>query len=289
MTRVDYPEPLKRLAVQLRRLPGIGPRSAERIALWLLGGRVEGSRSAEVAEAITEAAARVRPCPQCGFLTDTPRCSICSDDSRAGGPLCVVEQSTDILPLERTGVFRGRYHALGGKLSPLDHVGPDDLAISALVARCRSTSAVAEGAGTSVEPPPAEVVLALGADVEGEATARYLADVLRAECPGLRVTRIAQGLPAGGGLESADELTLSRALTGRRELDGCADEESFFVLPACSTPDRKAGINRCKSLISSALAERIPHNGRGWSLPPRCGIEFSFDGARILFPPVPAS
>ncbi len=220
MTRVDYPEPLKRLAVQLRRLPGIGPRSAERIALWLLGGRAEGSRSAEVAEAISEAAARVRPCPQCGFLTDAPQCSICSDDSRAGGPLCVVEQSTDILPLERTGVFRGRYHALGGKLSPLDHVGPEDLAISALLTRCRGTSTVAEGAETINEPPPAEVVLALGADVEGEATARYLADVLRIECPGLRVTRIAQGLPAGGGLESADELTLSRALTGRRELEG---------------------------------------------------------------------
>lgn len=222
MTRVDYPEPLKRLAVQLRRLPGIGPRSAERIALWLLGGRAEGSRSADVAGAITEAAASVRPCPQCGFLTDAPLCAICSDDSRASGPLCVVEQATEILPLERTGVFRGRYHALGGKLSPLDHVGPEDLTIPALVARCRGNSTVAEGAEATGEQPPAEVVLALGADVEGEATSRYLADLLRAECPGLRVTRIAQGLPAGGGLESADELTLARALTGRRELEGAA-------------------------------------------------------------------
>ena len=202
MTRIDHPEPLKRLAVQLRRLPGIGPRGAERIALWLLGG-TDRTRPSDLAGAVTQAAEAVHPCPQCGFLTDETMCGICADESRAAGPLCVVEQATDILPLERTGAFRGRYHALGGRLSPLDHVGPDNLRIPALLARCRAA------------PAPVEVILALGADVEGEATARYLAELLHAEFKSLPVTRIAQGLPAGGGLESADELTLSRALTGR--------------------------------------------------------------------------
>lgn len=206
MGAVDYPPALKRLASQLRRLPGIGPRSAERVALWLLAAG-DGARSREVAASMLEAAERVRPCPSCGFFTEADSCEMCADPARAGGPLCVVEQATDILSLERTGVFRGRYHALGGRLAPLDHIGPEDLRIGPLVARCR------------VELPT-EIVLALGADVEGEATARYLAELLRAEFPALRMTRIAQGLPAGGGLESADELTLSRALTGRVSVGG---------------------------------------------------------------------
>jgi len=205
MTRIDHPEPLKRLAAQLRRLPGIGPRGAERIALWLLGGK-DRTRPADLASAMLEAAKTVHPCPECGLLTDAPRCGICADETRAGGPMCVVEEATDILPLERTGAFRGRYHALGGRLAPLDHIGPDDLRIPALLSRCRAT------------PPPSEIILALSADVEGEATAHYLAELLRAEFPSLPVTRIAQGLPAGGGLESADELTLSRALTGRVQM-----------------------------------------------------------------------
>ncbi|MBV9658488.1 MAG: recombination protein RecR [Verrucomicrobia bacterium] len=213
MQRIDYPEPLQRLVFQLKRLPGIGPRSAERIALWLVGsahatpgrnGQTAGARGRDLATAITETAEAVHPCPQCGFFTTAPLCAICEDDSRAGGPLCVVEQPTDILPLERTGVFRGRYHALGGRLAPLDHVSPEDLNIDGLLDRVRAGHA-------------AEVILALGADVEGEATAQYLAGLLR-EFPHVRVTRIAQGLPAGGGLEAADELTLSRALTGRVRL-----------------------------------------------------------------------
>jgi recombination protein RecR len=179
-------------------MPGIGPRSAERIALWMVQSR--DARPLEIAEALRGVAERIRPCPRCGFFTENDVCEICADESRAGGALCVVEQATDILPLERTGVFRGRYHALGGRISPLDHVGPEDLRIEALVGRVRSEQ-------------PAEIILALGADVEGEATANYLAELLR-EFP-VTVTRIAQGLPAGGGLEGADELTLSRALTGR--------------------------------------------------------------------------
>ena len=202
MPRLDYPEPLQRLVVQLKRLPGIGPRSAERIALWLVGGeRENGHRGKEVAETILENSEKVRPCANCGFFTTEERCDICRDETRASGPLCVVEQATDILPLERTGVFRGRYHALGGRLAPLDHIGPEDLTIDRLLERVG-----AEGA--------TEIILALGADVEGEATAQYLAGLLK-DLPNVTVTRIAQGLPAGGGLESADELTLSRAMTGR--------------------------------------------------------------------------
>ena len=205
MARIDYPEPLQRLTVQLKRLPGIGPRSAERIALWLVGDQrdaTHGGRGKEVAEAVLESAEKVHPCADCGFFTTEELCDICRDDSRALGPLCVVEQATDILPLERTGVFRGRYHALGGRLAPLDHVGPEDLTIERLLQRVHAAG------------PTVEIILALSADVEGEATAQYLAGLLK-DFPGATVTRIAQGLPAGGGLESADELTLSRAMTGR--------------------------------------------------------------------------
>ena len=204
MRRIDYPEPLQRLVLQLKRLPGIGPRSAERIALWLVGGQSRAdsaTRGREVAETILENAAKVHACADCGFFTVEERCDICRDESRADGPLCVVEQATDILPLERTGVFKGRYHALGGRLAPLDHVGPEDLSIDRLLERVRDGQAT-------------EIILALGADVEGEATAQYLAGLLQ-EFPEAKITRIAQGLPAGGGLESADELTLSRAMTGR--------------------------------------------------------------------------
>ena len=203
MQRIDYPQPLNELIIQLKRLPGVGPRSAERIALWTVNGK---NRGREVAAALLLTAENVRPCQQCGFFTTEPLCAICADDSRAGGPLCVVEQPTDILPLERTGVFRGRYHALGGRLAPLDHVGPEDLNVDGLLERLRRADRAPE------------VILALGADVEGEATAQYLAGVLREEVPGVGITRIAQGLPAGGGLEAADELTLSRALTGRVRL-----------------------------------------------------------------------
>lgn len=179
-------------------MPGIGPRSAERIALWMVQAR--HARPLEIAETIRAVTQRIGPCSQCGFFTETDPCEMCADPLRAGGALCVIEQATDILPLERTGAFRGKYHALGGKISPLEHVAPEDLRIEALLARIRSER-------------PDEVILALGADVEGEATANYLAELLKEF--EIAVTRIAQGLPAGGGLEGADELTLSRALSGR--------------------------------------------------------------------------
>ena len=200
MKRVEYPGAIKALVAQLKRMPGIGPRSAERIALWLVLSR--DARSVEIAAALAESA-RITPCPKCGFFAEEALCEICRDESRTPEVLCVVEQATDILPLERTGMFRGLYHSLGGRISPLDHVGPENLRIDALLQRMKTES-------------PKEVILALGGDVEGEATANYLAELLE-EFP-ITLTRIAQGLPAGAGLESADELTLSRALTGRTRM-----------------------------------------------------------------------
>lgn len=198
MKRVDYPAPIHALIAELKRMPGIGPRSAERIALWMV--QTKDARPREIATAIEEAATKIHPCPTCGFFTQEPLCDFCSDTSRDPSLLCVVEQPTDILPLERTGGFRGRYHTLGGRISPLDHIGPSDLRISDLQTRVKSEK-------------PTEVILALGADVEGEATANYIASLLRDT--GVTITRLAQGLPAGGGLEHADELTISRALAGR--------------------------------------------------------------------------
>lgn len=159
----------------------------------------------QIGRAISSTRETVRPCPRCGFFTTAAVCDICSDLSRATELLCVVEQPTDILPLERTSAFRGCYHSLGGRISPLDHVGPDDLRIDQLLVRVR-------------EEKFAEVILALAADVEGEATTNYLVELLKPT--GVTLTRIAHGLPAGGGLESADELTLYQALSGRTKMTG---------------------------------------------------------------------
>lgn len=196
---LDYPEPFNRLVRELRRLPGLGPRSAERCALWLLGHK--DARPAQLAAAMTEAEESVRPCVKCGFFAVEELCGICSQPSRQGREICIVEHATDILPIERSGVFNGLYHALGGRLSPLDHIGPERLRIAQLIERIR-------------EETPIEAILALSADVEGEATTTYLTEILAPT--GVRITRIAHGLPAGGGLEHADQLTLQRALSGRR-------------------------------------------------------------------------
>jgi recombination protein RecR len=198
MAKTEYPALLQELIRQLRRMPGIGPRSAERIALWMIQSR--DARPDEIARAISDSVKQIGSCTECGFFSESARCTICSDPSRDRGMLCVVEQPTDVLPLERTGAFHGLYFSLGGKLSPLDHVGPEDLRIEALIQRVSRDA-------------PREIVLALGADVEGEATAHYLAEHLVR--PGVKITRIAQGLPAGLGLENADDLTIVRALTGR--------------------------------------------------------------------------
>ncbi len=157
----------------------------------------------QIARAIANTRETVRPCARCGFFTMEELCEICADPNRAADLLCVVEQPTDILPLERTSAFRGRYHSLGGRISPLDHVGPEDLRIDALLRRVQDEGFT-------------EVILALAADVEGEATTNYLLELLRPL--GVKISRIAHGLPAGGGLESADELTLYQALSGRRQI-----------------------------------------------------------------------
>jgi recombination protein RecR len=206
LKRVDYPEEIRELVANLRSLPGIGPKSAERIAIWLLKAR--GGFAEELANGISSANARVRFCSRCGFFESVKiGCVICNDTERSTKTICVIEQPTDILSIERTGAFKGLYHSLGGKISPLDNIGPDDLRIDVLVQRIHDKQA-------------SEIILAVGSDVEGEATAGYLVDLLRG-IPfdtSLTVTRLAQGLPAGGGLESADELTLFRALNGRRVL-----------------------------------------------------------------------
>lgn len=202
MTRADFPDPVKALIGELKRLPGIGPRSAERIAVWLMQN--PKADPSALAGAVQWAKESIRPCPVCGFFATEDGCGICDDPTRDDLSLCVIEQATDVLPLERSRAFRGRYHCLGGKLSPLDRVSPEDLRIPALLRRIDATTA------------EIEVILALGADVEGEATANYLADLLRGK--NCRLTRIAQGLPAGGGLEYADELTLLRAMQGRRSV-----------------------------------------------------------------------
>ena len=200
MIRADFPTPVKALIEELKRLPGIGPRSAERIAIWLI--QHPKAAPSALAAVLREAEETILQCPDCGFFATVAGCGICSDEQRDAGMLCVVEQATDVLPLERSGAFRGRYHCLGGKLSPLDRVAPEDLRIPALLRRIAAA------------PAQIEVILALGSDVEGEATANYLAELLRGK--NCRLTRIAQGLPAGGGLEHADALTLMRAMQGRR-------------------------------------------------------------------------
>jgi recombination protein RecR len=182
-------------------MPGVGPRSAERIALWIV--RARNDQPEQIARAITDTRQAIHPCALCGFFTTEEICEICGDSSRSTELLCIVEQPTDILPLEKTRAFRGRYHSLGGKISPLDHVSPEDLRIKELLERLdRETIS--------------EIIFALPADVEGEATTNYLVDLLRNKP--VTLTRIARGLPAGGGLESADELTLSAALSGRTKL-----------------------------------------------------------------------
>ena len=204
MAQADFPDPVKGLISELKRLPAIGPRSAERIAIWLL--QSPKADPAALAAALAHAKASIIACPVCGFFAVQGACQICDDPKRDDGILCVVEQATDVLPLERCGAFSGRYHCLGGKLSPLDRVSPDDLRIPSLLQRIDAA------------PQELEVILALGADVEGEVTANYLASLLRGrKCS---ISRIAQGLPAGGGLEHADELTLLRAIQGRRD---CSD------------------------------------------------------------------
>ena len=188
------------LVAQLTRLPGIGSRTAQRLAFHILS--VEKQEAAALAAAIAEVKERVRFCRDCGNLTEEELCSICLDSRRDRTVVCVVEQPTDVISIERTHEYRGLYHVLGGSLSPLDGVEPEHLRIPELLRRA------AAGEIT-------EVVLATNPNMTGEATAAYLADRLRGR---VTVSRLASGLPVGGDLEYADEVTLGRALAGRREM-----------------------------------------------------------------------
>ena len=195
------PEPFVSLTAALSKLPGIGPRSAERIALHLV--QTDSAVVKQLAEVMLQAREKIRFCTTCGALTEKSPCPVCDDARRDASLVCVVERAVDILSVEKSGTYRGKFHVLGGKISPLDGVEPEDLHIAGLEERL-------------AQEPIKEIVIALGTDVEGDATSFYLAK--RLARPGLKITRIAYGLPAGSGLEFADELTLSRALEGRREM-----------------------------------------------------------------------
>ena len=194
-------DPIARLVKELARLPGIGEKTAQRLAFHVLAA---GPAYAEaLAAAVTGVVRDVRCCSRCQTLTDKDPCAICSDDRRDPRLLCVVEGEPDLVAIERTHEYRGRYHVLHGALSPLDGVGPSDLKVRELLVRLETE-------------PADEIVIATNPDVEGEATALYLARLLKPM--GIKVTRIAQGVPMGGDLEYADQVTLARAMSGRREL-----------------------------------------------------------------------
>jgi recombination protein RecR len=194
--------PVQSLVDELGRLPGIGPKSAQRIAFYLLKAAPEDAK--RLARAVVEAKERVSWCRRCFNFAEGELCVYCRDDRRDSSLLCVVEEPRDIVAVERTQEYRGRYHVLLGAISPIEGIGPDQLKVKELLARLND-----EGVK--------EVILATNPNIEGEATAMYLARLLKPL--GLRVTRIASGLPVGGDLEYADEVTLGRALEGRREVD----------------------------------------------------------------------
>jgi recombination protein RecR len=207
---------LELLIEELSRLPSIGPKSAQRLALHLL--RVPREDALRLAEAIRAVKERVRFCGVCGNFAEEDPCKLCLDPNRDGTVVCVVEQPGDVLAFERTGQFRGRYHVLGGALSPLDGTNPEQLRIQALLVRLRPAAAAAGGvADAPSQPAIREVILATNPNVAGEATALYLSRLL---IPlGVRVTRIARGVPMGSDLEYSDLVTLGRALEGRREVE----------------------------------------------------------------------
>ena len=210
MSDAVYAPPVQRLITELGRLPGIGNRTAQRLAFHLL--RATDEDAAALAEAIREVKERIGLCEVCFNLAEGPRCRICQDLRREAGLICVVEEPGDVIPIERTHEYRGRYHVLGGALSPIDGIDPGDLKISELYARVES------GGDAPDEGPVREVVLATNPTTTGEATALHIADGLRERAPAVTVTRLASGLPVGADLEYADEVTLGKALAGRRTL-----------------------------------------------------------------------
>lgn len=198
----DYPPAALRLVAALRKLPGIGPRSAERLALHLLSAPPGAAQ--ELAHALQEARHQIHPCPECSFFSEDGLCEICRDKNRDPVLLCVVEHAPDVLNFERSGAFKGKYHVLGGLLSPLDGIGPDELKIPTLLQRTQASKVQ-------------EVILGFGTDARGETTAIYLAKELSAL--GVKITRLATGVAAGSGLEFVDSITLGHALSHRRSID----------------------------------------------------------------------
>ncbi|MDZ4168751.1 MAG: recombination mediator RecR [Coriobacteriia bacterium] len=196
-----YPTPIQRLLEELERLPGVGPKSAQRIAYWLL--TVETSDADRLASAISEVKRSIHFCPRCFNFAEDELCGVCSDPQRDESMICVVEEPRDLAAVERTHEYRGLYHVLHGAVSPIDGIGPDQLRMRELIERLGSADVT-------------EIVVATNPNVEGETTALYLARLIKPL--GIRVTRIASGLPVGGDIEFADEVTLGRALEARREM-----------------------------------------------------------------------
>ena len=194
-------ESIEQLTTQLSRLPGIGRKTAQRLAYYLLG--VPREQAQELAQAILQAREQVHCCPLCGTYTDKEKCELCTDPGRSDEVICVVAEPRDVIAMEKTREFRGRYHVLFGVLSPMEGIGPGDIRINELLEKCK---------GGKVK----EVILATNPDVEGEATASYIARLLKPF--GVKATRIAHGIPIGGNLEYTDEVTLAKALEGRRSL-----------------------------------------------------------------------
>ncbi|HWI21468.1 MAG TPA: recombination mediator RecR [Baekduia sp.] len=198
-----FAPPVQRLITELGRLPGIGQRTAQRLAFHIL--RTDAEEAGALAAAIREVKEKIGECERCFNLAEGPLCTICQDQRRDASIICVVEQPGDVIPIERTHEYRGLYHVLGGALSPIDGVDPEDLRLTQLYARM-----------TTADTPVTELVLATNPTTTGEATALHIAAEVRESAPAVRVTRLASGLPVGGDLEYADEVTLGRAMAGRR-------------------------------------------------------------------------
>lgn len=197
----QYPKPLAKLINELSKLPGIGTKSAQRLAFHILS--LEDREAAQLAEAITAAKREMKYCSVCGNLTDQEPCAICSDPSRHGDVICVVESPRDVMAMERIKEFNGLYHVLHGVISPMEGIGPEDINLKSLIQRLQAGDVK-------------ELIIATNPNIEGEATAMYIARLIKPA--GIKVTRIAHGIPVGGDLEYADEVTLLKSLEGRREL-----------------------------------------------------------------------
>ena len=195
-----YPQPLQRLIDEFSKLPGIGTKTAQRLAFYVL--KMDEDSVKNLSESIVNAKKDIKYCSICGNLTDADPCSICRNDARDKSTICVVQEAKDILPMEKTREYQGLYHVLHGSISPLEGIGPDSINIKSLVSR--------------ITPEVKEVILATNSNVEGEATAMYIARLLKPM--GVKVTRIAHGIPVGGDIEYTDEVTLGKALEGRREI-----------------------------------------------------------------------